>query len=582
MRHIPSDSCSLPRPNSGLLPSGVECRTVDGFARVVVVDIHSIDLVGLDIPWHALSKLSVLQELSLWDADVSGPIDPAVCLLLDLRVLALSDNQLRDRIPDCLRSLNLEWLWLDSNRLRGGLSRFSPLGEYLDNLENKNLDSNRWSPLMPAEKHLLEEMAESLGIPSRPHDWTFDYKYEFDALEFDGQLSAHAARETSYRVWSAGVPVTGLTVALPFEFPMRHSIFAREIGIGREADFVIGNGFRWSNQNADSQSDWFAVLTTGSSYMGCYVNGDQGDSPDTVAWDNYNYEMPEPSVAACRSHCTSAGYQYMGLEWVDRCLCGNIYFGAGMDTGCGDGGSNLPGPVFGSIPIFSTNMWSLAETGEDREHSSQRACWTQLLPLLPHPHTIDTLDTAVSAQGASYFRQRFCSDWSKSVAPSSAIFDGGDDMYDIGNFLATSLMGTCAEDLHDCALGSLTYRDDFEPAATGCFGPGGSYRMARLGAAWVFLAHNAFENPLDFFVLGNLGSDGSGAVTEFVLEADPFVGFVKRECGGSDPSVNHLIVVDSSGGLPTHSCNYETGGACTGASSDLDDDIVSGIPPGRW
>ena len=86
-------------------------------------------------------------------------------------------------------------------------------------------------------------------------------------------------------------------------------------------------------------------------------------------------------------------------------------------------------------------------------------------------------------------------------------------------------------------------------------------------------------------MLGNLGSDGSGTVTEFVLEAPPFVGFVKRECSGAgarsaDPSVNHLVVVDSSGGLPRHSCDYEQDSACTGASSDLDDDIVHDIAPG--
>ena len=52
------------------------------------------------------------------------------------------------------------------------------------------------------------------------------------------------------------------------------------------------------------------------------------------------------------------------------------------------------------------------------------------------------------------------------------------------------------------------------------------------------------------------------------------------ECGGDDPSVNHLIVVDGSGGLPTHSCDFERGGECTGASSDLDDDILQGISPG--
>ena len=53
-------------------------------------------------------------------------------------------------------------------------------------------------------------------------------------------------------------------------------------------------------------------------------------------------------------------------------------------------------------------------------------------------------------------------------------------MYDIGNFLATSLMGTCSDNIHNCPLGSLRYRSDFEPVDTSCFGAGGSYRMAQL------------------------------------------------------------------------------------------------------
>lgn len=64
----------------------------------------------------------------------------------------------------------------------------------------------------------------------------------------------------------------------------------------------------------------------------------------------------------------------------------------------------------------------------------------------------------------------------------------------------TSLMGTCTEDVHDCSLGSLRYRSDFEPTATACFGPGGSYRMAQLGGVWILLTHNAGDDPLDFMV----------------------------------------------------------------------------------
>ena len=72
---------------------------------------------------------------------------------------------------------------------------------------------------------------------------------------------------------------------------------------------------------------------------------------------------------------------------------------------------------------------------------------------------------------------------------------------DIGNFMATSLMGTCTENQDGgCPLGSLTYRTDFEPTATGCFGPGGSYRMAQLGGVWIFLSINVGDAPLDFMV----------------------------------------------------------------------------------
>ena len=78
------------------------------------------------------------------------------------------------------------------------------------------------------------------------------------------------------------------------------------------------------------------------------------------------------------------------------------------------------------------------------------------------------------------------------------------------------------------------------------------------------------------------GADGRGTVTEFVSDVSPFTGFVKRECGdaGGDPSVNHMIIIDSSQGRPIHSCDYANGGGCTDADSNLDDDVVSGVSPG--
>eukprot|EP01051_Picozoa_sp_SAG22_P000970 SAG22_NODE_33_length_27588_cov_104.174652_1_plen_1765_part_00 len=242
---------------------------------------------------------------------------------------------------------------------------------------------------------------------------------------------------------------------------------------------------------------------------------------------------------------------------------------------------------------------------------------------------------------ATYIKPNSCSESDPGCdatgnSPGNVIVDGGADMYDYGNLLVTSLMDSCqsvvggddCEDdqdwnsgecvsfaaaisaghissatycvegrdeyihcqhtcgscgvyyLGNCQLGSLGYRTDFEDIDTECFGPGGSYRMAKLGSVWVFFTHNAGDSALDFMILGNLGADNAGSVTEFVLEAPPWIGFVKSTCSTGDPTVNHLIIVDDSGGLPTHSCDYERGGACAGASSDLDDDILAGISPG--
>jgi len=46
-------------------------------------------------------------------------------------------------------------------------------------------------------------------------------------------------------------------------------------------------------------------------------------------------------------------------------------------------------------------------------------------------------------------------------------------------------------------------------------------------------------------VTGNLGADGGGTVSEYIYMSGTYAGFVKAECGAGDPSVNHLMVVDS-------------------------------------
>eukprot|EP01051_Picozoa_sp_SAG22_P001950 SAG22_NODE_82_length_21749_cov_10.719769_7_plen_864_part_00 len=477
----------------------------------------------------------------------------------------------------------------------------------------------RWAPLLPREKSALGQVAEPIGMDEG--DWKSDWHYEWVAAVDLELTQLTAERQVSTRRWGPRMPVHGFKVGIPF--PMKHAGgFAAEIGVGRDCDFVVGSEgdvqMDWSSgPQLDTMSGWGGNAK--GQYMGCYKNvGDadftgltgeltwggrsqsrmigvhtEGEHTDSVANEVW---LKAPSVDLCGSLCS--GYRYFGLQW-ENCLCGNSYGASGVrpDNKCGDQGlSCVPGghTCSGGSAIWGHRAWNLEESVSTAAQDSRSTCWSTLPSVVPAPHAIADADPSVSAQGAAYLSGHFCPGWAKFVeadacgdaesdcgdAAGNSVFDGGSDMYDIGNFLVTSLMGSCAEDPNDCALGSLRYRGDFEPVDTNCFGAGGSYRMAQYENVWVFLSHNSADAPLDFMVFGNLGSDGSGTVTEFVLEADPFVGFVKRECGGDDPSVDHLIIVDGSGGIPTHTCDYEQGGACTGASSDLDDDVLQGITPG--
>eukprot|EP01051_Picozoa_sp_SAG22_P001949 SAG22_NODE_82_length_21749_cov_10.719769_6_plen_692_part_00 len=101
--------------------AGIECRS-DGSGqspRVVVLDIHNVDLTGRDLPWDAIGALLMLEELSLWNCALSGAISAAaLCALTSLRVLVMSQNMIRGTLPECLPQLHLTWMWLEENRIQ--------------------------------------------------------------------------------------------------------------------------------------------------------------------------------------------------------------------------------------------------------------------------------------------------------------------------------------------------------------------------------------------------------------------------------------------------------------------------------
>ncbi|MBN1660144.1 MAG: carboxypeptidase regulatory-like domain-containing protein [Anaerolineae bacterium] len=125
-----------------------------------------------------------------------------------------------------------------------------------------------------------------------------------------------------------------------------------------------------------------------------------------------------------------------------------------------------------------------------------------------------------------------------------SINDGGDDMYDGGNYLSTDLGG------------SIAYSDNVIVDST-LFGAAGRYFTRKYPGLFVLAAE--MEGVGFFQISGDLGADGSGTVDGTVLQTVhygvTYYGFVKRVYGAGDPSVNHLIIV---AGVPGATQSYPT------------------------
>ncbi len=114
----------------------------------------------------------------------------------------------------------------------------------------------------------------------------------------------------------------------------------------------------------------------------------------------------------------------------------------------------------------------------------------------------------------------------------TGISDGGNDMYDGGNYLSTNFGGSI--EYTNGSLQSSPYLANKD------------YFTAKYPGLFVLAAE---ISEIDFFTInGNLGADGGGSVDESVLQVSKggrrFLGFVKRVYNAGDPSVNHLIIVE--------------------------------------
>jgi hypothetical protein len=128
------------------------------------------------------------------------------------------------------------------------------------------------------------------------------------------------------------------------------------------------------------------------------------------------------------------------------------------------------------------------------------------------------------------------------------IYDGGYDMYDVGNRLNTNLAS------------SIAYTNGEIKDSESAFGLSTSrYVTAKHPGLFVMAATDiAIES---FFITGSNGADGYGSVdgTVLTIANGRFAAFVKRVWNaGNDPSINHIILVPGTDPGVTHSFSSNT------------------------
>lgn len=110
----------------------------------------------------------------------------------------------------------------------------------------------------------------------------------------------------------------------------------------------------------------------------------------------------------------------------------------------------------------------------------------------------------------------------------SYIYDGGDDMYDNGNYIGTNL--GLPVSYSNSAITSSYY-----------FGGEGRYFTRKYPGLFILTAD--LEGVSEFRIEGDLGADGAGDVDGTTLTSGIYKGFVKRVYNTNDASVNHLIII---------------------------------------
>jgi len=166
------------------------------------------------------------------------------------------------------------------------------------------------------------------------------------------------------------------------------------------------------------------------------------------------------------------------------------------------------------------------------------------------------------------------------------ITDGGDDMYDDGNFIFTDLCQTYQDIVdngddwelsipitHTCALDETDNDDYTSPPMDGAvvagddfFGAGSKYFTNMYPDLFVLIADNINVN--EFTIAGNIGADGDGTAEVATVDLGGYTMFYKSVFDAGDPSINHIIIVPGTADGISHFYDPDT---------DDDNDCIQGI-----
>lgn len=121
---------------------------------------------------------------------------------------------------------------------------------------------------------------------------------------------------------------------------------------------------------------------------------------------------------------------------------------------------------------------------------------------------------------------------------SNYISDGGNDMYDAGNYISTNFTT------------NIPYSDGVI-ASSGAFGTGSSYFTSKINNMWVLTAN--LNNVSTFTTNGNNGADGGGLVNgtslSITVGCQQYTLFLKRIWNAGDPSINQMVIIPTTSGV---------------------------------